>query len=175
MSAGFMTIISPVFVYQFGSPQLLDKYSLAEIIGLRSSGLLLAVLLPLLLTLVLFLGPSAMLLLDVRLDTAANLRPHCLSSLQERFRVFCVPMFWRQSAQDWIWWRNHVVAPFSEEFTFRACMVPVLLGEDTRHEASSGVMSDICRALLPVLGHHNQSTLLRSGSLPSHGGEDQER
>lgn len=71
-----MTIISPVFVYLFGSPQLLDKYSLAEIIGLRSSGLLLAVLLPLLLTLVLFLGPSAMLLLDVRLDTAANLRPH---------------------------------------------------------------------------------------------------
>ena len=71
-----MTIISPVFVYQFGSPQLLDKYSLAEIIGLRSSGLLPAVLLPLLLTLVLFLGPSAMLLLDVRLDTAANLRPH---------------------------------------------------------------------------------------------------
>ena len=71
-----MTIISPVFVHQFGSPQLLDKYSLAEIIGLRSSGLLLAVLLPLLLTLVLFLGPSAMLLLDVRLDTAANLRPH---------------------------------------------------------------------------------------------------
>ena len=63
-------------MYQFGSPQLLDKYSLAEIIGLRSSGLLLAVLLPLLLTLVLFLGPSAMLLLDVRLDTAANLRPH---------------------------------------------------------------------------------------------------
>ena len=71
-----MTIISPVFVYLFGSPQLLDKYSLAEIIGLRSSGLLPAVLLPLLLTLVLFLGPSAMLLLDVRLDTAANLRPH---------------------------------------------------------------------------------------------------
>lgn len=63
-------------MYLFGSPQLLDKYSLAEIIGLRSSGLLLAVLLPLLLTLVLFLGPSAMLLLDVRLDTAANLRPH---------------------------------------------------------------------------------------------------
>merc|ERR1712029_1261306 len=44
------------------------------------------------------------------------------------FRVFCVPMFSKQSLQDWIWWRNHVVAPFSEEFTFRACMVPVLLG-----------------------------------------------
>ena len=50
--------------------------------------------------------------------------------------MFCVPMFWRQSAQDWIWWRNHVVAPFSEEFTFRACMVPVLLGEDTSIQRS---------------------------------------
>ena len=40
-------------------------------------------------------------------------------------------MFWRQSLRDWIWWRNHVVAPFSEEFTFRACMVPVLLGQTT--------------------------------------------
>jgi len=105
-----MTIISPVFVHQFGSAELLEKYSLAEIIGLRSSGLVLAGLLPLLLTMVLFLGPTAMLLLD------------------ERYQVFCVPMFWRHSLQDWIWWRNHVVAPFSEEFTFRACMVPVLLG-----------------------------------------------
>lgn len=26
-----------------------------------------------------------------------------------------------------IWWRNHVVAPVSEEFTFRACMMPALL------------------------------------------------
>ena len=61
-----MTIISPVFVHQFGSAELLEKYSLAEIIGLRSSGLVLAGLLPLLLTVVLFLGPTAMLLLDVR-------------------------------------------------------------------------------------------------------------
>ena len=44
-------------------------------------------------------------------------------------------MFWRQSLKDWIWWRNHVVAPFSEEFTFRACMVPVLLGYYTHQQA----------------------------------------
>merc|ERR1719227_90934 len=52
VSAAFMTIISPVFVMMFG--------------------------VPLLLTMLLFLGPTAMLLLD------------------ERFRVFCVPMFWEQ-------------------------------------------------------------------------------
>ena len=35
--------------------------------------------------------------------------------------------YWRRSIRDWKWWRNHVVAPFSEEFTFRACMLPMLL------------------------------------------------
>ena len=89
-----MTIISPVFVYLFGSPELLEKYSLAEIIGLRTSGiscvkgpqtslnyilsgLLSASLVPLLLTLVLFLGPTAMLLLDVRLTTLLT-PPNCV-------------------------------------------------------------------------------------------------
>jgi len=110
VSAGFMTIISPVFVWKFGASNLLENHTLAELLGLRTAGLLQASILPLLLTMALFLGPTAMLLLD------------------ERYRMFCVPMFWRHSLQDWIWWRNHVVAPFSEEFTFRACMVPVLLG-----------------------------------------------
>eukprot|EP00090_Calanus_glacialis_P002665 TRINITY_DN11998_c0_g1_i1.p1 TRINITY_DN11998_c0_g1~~TRINITY_DN11998_c0_g1_i1.p1 ORF type:complete len:287 (-),score=57.36 TRINITY_DN11998_c0_g1_i1:540-1400(-) len=117
ISAAFMTIVSPVFVYMFGSPELLAKYPLAEIIGLRWPGLVQASIFPLVLTMVLFLGPTVMLLCD------------------DRFRVYCVPMFWRQSLRDWIWWRNHVVAPFSEEFTFRACMVPVLLGYYTHQQA----------------------------------------
>jgi len=117
ISAAFMTIVSPVFVYMFGCPELLAKYPLAEIIGLRWPGLVQASVLPLVLTVVLFLGPTVMLLCD------------------DRFRVYCVPMFWRQSLKDWIWWRNHVVAPFSEEFTFRACMVPVLLGYYTHKQA----------------------------------------
>lgn len=117
ISAAFMTVVSPFFVYMFGSPTLLAKYSLTDIIGLRWPGLLHASVLPLVLTMVLFLGPTVMLLCD------------------ERARVYCIPMFWRQSLQDWIWWRNHVVAPFSEEFTFRACMVPVLLGYYTHKQA----------------------------------------
>jgi len=28
---------------------------------------------------------------------------------------------------DLIWLRNYVVAPISEEFTFRACIIPLLL------------------------------------------------
>lgn len=37
------------------------------------------------------------------------------------------PVFWFNNLRDLIWWRNHVVAPLSEEFTFRACMLPALL------------------------------------------------
>jgi len=117
ISAAFMTVVSPIFVYLFGSPALLSQHPLTEIIGLRWSGLAQASVFPLLLTMVLFLGPTVMLLCD------------------ERARVYCVPMFWRQSLRDWIWWRNHVVAPFSEEFTFRACMVPVLLGYYSQKQA----------------------------------------
>ena len=76
-----MTIISPVFVHQFGSPELLEKYSLAEIIGLKTAGLFSAALLPLLLTVILFLGPIAMFLLDV----SPSDQHHC-----EHSQVFCV-------------------------------------------------------------------------------------
>lgn len=36
-------------------------------------------------------------------------------------------MYWVNSFQNILWLRNHVVAPLSEEFTFRACMLPILL------------------------------------------------
>ena len=36
-------------------------------------------------------------------------------------------MFWVNYFQNLLWLRNHVVAPLSEEFTFRACMLPLLL------------------------------------------------
>lgn len=37
------------------------------------------------------------------------------------------PMFWFNHCQNLLWIRNHIVAPLSEEFTFRACMLPLLL------------------------------------------------
>lgn len=36
-------------------------------------------------------------------------------------------MYWLGSVRTLIWWRNQVVAPLSEEWTFRACMLPLLL------------------------------------------------
>lgn len=37
------------------------------------------------------------------------------------------PMYWLGNVHTLIWWRNHIVAPLSEEWTFRACMLPLLL------------------------------------------------
>jgi len=130
VSAAFMTLVSPIFVQMFGSPTLLAEYSLSEIIGIRWPGLGQALLLPLLLTMVLFLGPSVMLFTEMTgMSTAVS-----VSSCWERMRINSI-FYWRRSIRDWKWWRNHVVAPFSEEFTFRACMLPVLLGHYTHSQA----------------------------------------
>ncbi|CAB3245630.1 unnamed protein product [Arctia plantaginis] len=37
------------------------------------------------------------------------------------------PVYWFASWQDLVWVRNHVMAPLSEEWVFRACMTPLLL------------------------------------------------
>ena len=75
--------------------------SLAEVIGIRRPGLEAATILPLGLTMILFLGPIAMLVTN------------------DRFRWLIHPSYWTHCFKDWIWWRNHVVAPFTEEFAFR--------------------------------------------------------
>jgi len=117
ISAAFVTVFSPVFLVYFGAPHLLNKYSIPEIVGFRLNGLVAALFYPLVLTIILFLGPTVVMLTD------------------SRFLSFCCPAVWKQNLQDWIWWRNHIVAPFSEEFTFRACMVPILLGYYTPSQA----------------------------------------
>lgn len=110
LSAFFTSCMCPPLVYIFGDPKLLSSHSLAEVIGIRRPGLEAATVLPLGLTMVLFLGPITMLVTN------------------DRFRWLIHPYYWSQCLKDWIWWRNHVVAPFTEEFAFRACMLPILLG-----------------------------------------------
>lgn len=35
--------------------------------------------------------------------------------------------FWKSNFKNILWIRNHVMAPLSEEFVFRACMMPLIL------------------------------------------------
>lgn len=53
--------------------------------------------------------------------------PGISRSIYPFFFYVTEPMYWVGSVKTLIWWRNQVVAPLSEEWTFRACMLPLLL------------------------------------------------
>jgi len=123
LSAGLTVCVAPLVVWAVstGRPDhpifgvARGGHTLWEGLGVRSPGLLNATLYPLALTIVLFAGP---------LVASCSAKHAWL-----RFRSMLHYWRWSNQTMDWIAWRNYVVAPFTEEFTFRACMLPILLGQ----------------------------------------------
>ncbi|KAF2364739.1 CAAX amino terminal protease [Trinorchestia longiramus] len=119
ISVAFMTLLSPVFVkftvnpeafLQYNYPSSADvPFRLHEVMGLRLAGLGFAVGLPLLLTATLFSGPIIYYV------------------MHEHNVIYMDPRYWYQQVTSMVWLRNQVVAPFSEEWTFRACLIPMLV------------------------------------------------
>lgn len=109
LSVSVVMLISPFFVYYLLCYGQTTNVSIWEIMGFRTSGIALAIIVPFLLTATLFLGSICLLALNGSLITYAQ------------------PSYWVESVQNILWQRNHIVAPLSEEFTFRACMMPLLL------------------------------------------------
>lgn len=107
-----------------------------HLLGLKIEGLFQAFILPLCLTMVLFLGPLSMKGFSGlwRLYTGMNI-PYLIlhMSSQQNFvlttniSIFSEPMYWVWNLTDLVFLRNHIVAPVTEEFVFRACMLPLLL------------------------------------------------
>ncbi len=141
VSALGMTVVSPAFAWLLGSPSVVSRNGIWAAVGLRRDGLGAACLIPLVLTMVLFLGPLAMML-----------------SSEATLYLVARPYYWRRSLSDLIWWRNHVVAPFTEEFTFRACMLPILLGRFSPRTAM--VVSPLFFGVAHV---HHMAERLRKG------------
>ncbi|XP_055905652.1 CAAX prenyl protease 2 [Eupeodes corollae] len=108
-SVSIVMLIAPIFVYTFSSKELLAHRSLFELLGLRWQGLLAAIVIPSLLTALLFLGPLSVQLYNGHL------------------KLYSCLQYWILCFNNVLWLRNHVVAPLSEEFTFRACMMPLIL------------------------------------------------
>ncbi|XP_070849296.1 CAAX prenyl protease 2 isoform X2 [Chaetodon trifascialis] len=108
--------LSPVFVWAWREfTGVRTGPSLLALMGMRSEGLIPAIILPLLLTMVLFLGPLMQLAMD------------CPWSFMDGIRVAFDPWFWMLCFSDMRWLRNQVVAPLTEELVFRACMLPMLV------------------------------------------------
>ncbi|XP_064407757.1 CAAX prenyl protease 2 [Latimeria chalumnae] len=115
-SVMIVSFLSPVFVWTWREltgckPDL----PLLALLGVRLEGLLPAAILPLLLTMVLFLGPLIQLATDCPWDFIDGLK------------VGLDPRFWMACLTDMRWLRNQVVAPLTEELVFRACMLPMLV------------------------------------------------
>ncbi|CAH0400561.1 unnamed protein product [Chilo suppressalis] len=102
-------LVAPFYTNYFLSDETLSKGDLLAQLGIRASGLVAASILPLILTAVLFLGPLTM------------------QFLSGTWKLYAEPLYWISSWQDLIWVRNHFMAPLSEEWVFRACMMPMLL------------------------------------------------
>ncbi|PSN50774.1 CAAX prenyl protease 2 [Blattella germanica] len=109
LSVFIMMFISPLFLYYFSQEHILQKATIWQLLGLRLHGLLPAIFIPMFLTMTLFLGPLTM------------------QGYSGLWKLYAEPMYWLTNITNLIWLRNHVVAPLSEEFTFRACMLPLLL------------------------------------------------
>ncbi|XP_041821440.1 CAAX prenyl protease 2 [Chelmon rostratus] len=108
--------LSPVFVWAWREfTGVRTGPSLLALMGMRFDGLIPAIILPLLLTMVLFLGPLMQLAMD------------CPWSFMDGIRVAFDPWFWMLCFSDMRWLRNQVVAPLTEELVFRACMLPMLV------------------------------------------------
>ncbi|XP_043255415.1 CAAX prenyl protease 2 isoform X2 [Colletes gigas] len=108
-SVFIISLISPASLYFGMNDSVFLKATIWELLGLRWPGLIQAIVIPLLLTMILFLGPLS------------------VQGFNGLWRLYAEPMYWLGSIQTLTWWRNQVVAPLSEEWTFRACMLPLLL------------------------------------------------
>ncbi|XP_060951758.1 CAAX prenyl protease 2 [Limanda limanda] len=108
--------LSPLFVLAWREfTGVRTDSSLFALMGIRIEGLIPAIILPLVLTMVLFLGPLMQLAMD------------CPWSFMDGIRVAFDPCFWTLCFNDMRWLRNQVVAPLTEELVFRACMLPMLV------------------------------------------------
>lgn len=108
-SVFMVMLISPIFIYALLLANKTSGITIWEIMGFRTNGILVALFVPLLLTATLFLGPI------------------CAIIINGVWKLYLDPVYWADCFKNILWIRNHIVAPLSEEFTFRACMMPLLL------------------------------------------------
>lgn len=107
----FACIISIIFINQVSSePTTVSTKSapLYKWLGVHLNSIALASVIPLFLFMTLFLGPLYLMVLE------------------DGFNDFH-PRKWKYYLSDLRYWRNYLVAPFSEELVFRGCMLPLLL------------------------------------------------
>ncbi|KAI8910642.1 CAAX protease self-immunity-domain-containing protein [Powellomyces hirtus] len=103
------------FMAVLGTCGLAAVVSIFHILSLRTNGLPAAIVLPLILTAVLFAGPLTVEWMSL---TPLSLGGGLRKAISVGHRI-------KRYMQDIIVWRNYVVGPVTEEFVFRGCMLPL--------------------------------------------------
>ncbi|XP_076284199.1 ras converting CAAX endopeptidase Sras isoform X3 [Lasioglossum baleicum] len=101
-SVFIVCLVSPTSLYFGMNEKYLEKATFLELLGIRWPGLIQAIVMPLLLTMILFLGPL------------------CVEDYSGFRRLFSQSIYRIENIKTLTWWRGQVVAPLSEEWTFRA-------------------------------------------------------
>ncbi|XP_065669772.1 CAAX prenyl protease 2 [Hydra vulgaris] len=100
-------LLAPIYLYLCSTEEGV-KYPLWEWIGFRTKGFFSSLFLTLFLTVILFTGPLVQVIIT------------------GGFKEFLKEIFTLNHFKNWNFYRVAVVAPFTEEFIFRACLIPLL-------------------------------------------------
>jgi len=116
LSVGLVCLLSFIFLF-LAYPTPRNVWEVLRWMGVHFSiwNNVVAMILPLLLTMILFLGPLMMLYYDQYAYYSPKQLCHRL--VQDVM----------QEATNLITWRNYIIGPFTEEWVFRACMCPLLI------------------------------------------------
>lgn len=109
VSVSAIVLLVPLFIYGFSTPELLQRVPLQLLLGLRWPGLCLAVVIPYLLTVLLYLGP-------IYVNAQTKSWDLCLS-----FRN------WLKSVNTMNGFCINMMAPLCEEFLFRGGIMTLML------------------------------------------------
>ncbi|XP_071797304.1 CAAX prenyl protease 2-like [Asterias amurensis] len=114
LSAVVVSLLAPILLLTQAHQSEDGKgSSLLQYLGIRQTGLLTSLCLPLLLTMILFLGPLYMMI---------------LSDIRQYFPIsMSLKKWWSNSRVVATSVRNYIVGPITEEIVFRSCMLPLLV------------------------------------------------
>lgn len=137
VSVTITSILSLCLVNLLGKESSDGGQTLASWVGLNSLHPIQPTLSSLSLTVILFSGPVVQYVLTGFLESDYYRRTRIGSHLlmtQQFFKYavsfarpdYFLPMIWRE-LNDPSMWRNYIVSPFTEEFVFRSCMLPLVV------------------------------------------------
>jgi len=109
-----------------GISSSMRRHSLNEWLGLRfDSSLIWSSIISLGLTMILFSGPIVQHLISQYM-LRQTFRAYDSSSQSSTKRLDAFVSECRMHLEDLCFWRNYLISPFTEEFVFRGCMLPLL-------------------------------------------------